>query len=142
MLSCEFCEISKNTIFTEHLWATASVIIWMFTDICIVIVSTMWLGGSDLQPYLKLLTVFAKKLQALSHAALLNKKLQHSWFQVISNSNKLFEDIPAMSLTHNKSLITYNSHNGKLIWKCIHLPRCCFEQNLVEVYFHIFIFFD
>ena len=22
--SCEFCEISKNNIFTEHLWATAS----------------------------------------------------------------------------------------------------------------------
>ena len=24
MLSCEFCEIAKNTFFTEHLWATAS----------------------------------------------------------------------------------------------------------------------
>ena len=24
MLSCDFCEISKNTFFTEHLWATAS----------------------------------------------------------------------------------------------------------------------
>ena len=24
VLSCEFCEISKNTVFTEHLWATAS----------------------------------------------------------------------------------------------------------------------
>ena len=23
-VSCEFCEISKNTFFTEHLWATAS----------------------------------------------------------------------------------------------------------------------
>ena len=23
---CEFCQISKNTFFTEHLWATASVI--------------------------------------------------------------------------------------------------------------------
>ena len=23
---CEFCEISKNTFFTEHLWTTASVI--------------------------------------------------------------------------------------------------------------------
>ena len=26
LLSCEFCEISKNTFFTEHLWATASVL--------------------------------------------------------------------------------------------------------------------
>ena len=24
MFSCDFCEISKNTFFTEHLWATAS----------------------------------------------------------------------------------------------------------------------
>ena len=24
MFSCEFCEISKNTFFTEHLWASAS----------------------------------------------------------------------------------------------------------------------
>ena len=22
--SCEFCEISKNTVFTEHVWTTAS----------------------------------------------------------------------------------------------------------------------
>ena len=25
VFSCEFCEISKNTFFTEHLWVTASV---------------------------------------------------------------------------------------------------------------------
>ena len=25
---CEFCEISKNTFFTEHIWATAPDIIW------------------------------------------------------------------------------------------------------------------
>ena len=25
VFSCEFCEISKNTFFTEHLWATASI---------------------------------------------------------------------------------------------------------------------
>ena len=24
MFSCEFCQISKNTFFTEHLWTTAS----------------------------------------------------------------------------------------------------------------------
>ena len=24
MFSCEFCEISKNTFFTEHLWTNAS----------------------------------------------------------------------------------------------------------------------
>ena len=25
VFSCEFCEISKNTFFTEYLWATASI---------------------------------------------------------------------------------------------------------------------
>ena len=44
VLSCEFCEISKNTFFTEHLWTTASIIIWIFTDICIVIVSTKFVA--------------------------------------------------------------------------------------------------
>ena len=24
VFSCEFCEISKNTFFTEHLWSTSS----------------------------------------------------------------------------------------------------------------------
>ena len=27
MLSCEFCEIFKNTFFTEHLWTSASLIL-------------------------------------------------------------------------------------------------------------------
>ena len=27
MFSCEFCEISKNIFFTEHVWATASVLV-------------------------------------------------------------------------------------------------------------------
>ena len=40
VLSCEFCEIFKNTFLTEHLWMTASIIIWIFTDICTVVVST------------------------------------------------------------------------------------------------------
>ena len=31
VFSCEFCEISKNTYFTEHPWATASK---FFTDCC------------------------------------------------------------------------------------------------------------
>ena len=40
VFSCEFSEISKNIFFTEHLWTTAAIITWIFTDICIVIVST------------------------------------------------------------------------------------------------------
>ena len=39
VLSCEFCEIFKNTFFTENLWRTASIIIWILTGIYIVIVS-------------------------------------------------------------------------------------------------------
>ena len=42
--SCEFCEIFKNTFFTEHLLTTASIIIWIFTDIYIVIVSTKFVA--------------------------------------------------------------------------------------------------
>ena len=44
VLSCEFCEIFKNTFLTEHLWTTASITIWIFTDICIVIVSTKFVA--------------------------------------------------------------------------------------------------
>ena len=33
----------------------------------------------------------------------------------IRNSNNLFQDISAISLTHNQSLITCNSQNNKLI---------------------------
>ena len=29
VFSCEFCKISKNTFFTEHLWKTASVLCWL-----------------------------------------------------------------------------------------------------------------
>ena len=29
MFSCEFCQISKNTFFTEHLWATAPIFIFV-----------------------------------------------------------------------------------------------------------------
>ena len=30
VFSCEFCEIAKNTFFTEHLWTTACVTNKMF----------------------------------------------------------------------------------------------------------------
>ena len=29
VFSCEFCEIFKNTFFTEHLWATISEVLWI-----------------------------------------------------------------------------------------------------------------
>ena len=29
VFSCEFCEISKNTFFTEHLWVTVSDQTWI-----------------------------------------------------------------------------------------------------------------
>ena len=34
MFSCEFCEISENTFFTEHLWTTASYILNEFLKFC------------------------------------------------------------------------------------------------------------
>ena len=33
MFSCEFCEIFKNTIFTEHLWVTASANVYKYLKI-------------------------------------------------------------------------------------------------------------
>ena len=41
----------------------------------------------------------------------------------IRNSNNLFKHVSAIFLTQNQSLITCNSHNDKLIWKCTHLPK-------------------
>ena len=94
----------------------------------------------------KLLTVCAKKLQALRYETLSKRDFNtvgFKWnFFKISNSNNLFEDFPAMSLTHNKSLVTCNSHNDKLIWKCIYLPKCYSEKNLVEKYIFISLFFS
>ena len=61
------------------------------------------------------------------------KRLQHKYFPVkflrtrfsteqlwwllfkIRNSNNLFKDVSLISLTHNQSLMTCNSHNDKLI---------------------------
>ena len=37
------------------------------------------------------------------------------FFKISNSKSNLFEDVPAMSLTHNKFLITYNSYNDKLI---------------------------
>ena len=31
VFSCEFCEIFKNTFFTEHLWTTAFVIVFLLS---------------------------------------------------------------------------------------------------------------
>ena len=42
-----------------------------------------------------------------------------------SNSNNLFKYLSAIFLTHNKSLITCDSHNDKITQKCIHLPKIC-----------------
>ena len=33
MISCEFCEISKKTFFTEHLWTTASGLDWLLIEL-------------------------------------------------------------------------------------------------------------
>ena len=46
----------------------------------------------------------------------------------ISNINNLFKDFSAISRMQNQPLITCNSHNDKPIWKCIHLPKTCFDR--------------
>ena len=46
----------------------------------------------------------------------------------ISNCNNMFKDVSAISLTRNQSLIACNSHNDKLVWKSIHLPKPCSDR--------------
>ena len=61
------------------------------------------------------------KLAGLQTCIFIKRRLQHRWFSVkfaffkISNNSNLFEDFSAISLAHNKSLITCNPHNDKLI---------------------------
>ena len=63
-----------------------------------------------------MLPVFAKKLQAFRYATLLKEtstQLVSSFKSIvkISDSNNLFEDFPAKTLAHNKSLITLTMTN-------------------------------
>ena len=50
MFSCEFCEISKNTFFTEHFRATASVLVWL---ICKFFLITMHETDTAAEVYLQ-----------------------------------------------------------------------------------------
>ena len=84
---------------------------------------------------LKNLGVSFKKASGLRACKFIKKRLQHRYFTVklvkfsgahllqkhsrclvfkISNSNILFKKFSGIAFTHNKSLITFNSHNDKL----------------------------
>ena len=43
LLSCEFCQISKNTFFTEHVWTTAFKDFHLDFHIRILELKTVWL---------------------------------------------------------------------------------------------------
>ena len=74
------------------------------------------------------------------------KRLQHRYFPVkltrfsralflkeqyrTSNSNNLLKDFSGTPLTHNKSLITCNSHNDKLNLKMHSLTKNLFSQSI------------
>ena len=105
---------------------------------------------------LEAVNCLCKKVAGPQACNFIKKRLQHSWFQVkfdffffkiskVTTCSNIFQLCllrTYMSLTNLTNLTnqTWNSHNDKVIWKCIHLPKFCSEQNLVEVYFHIFIF--
>ena len=40
VFSCEFCKISKNTFFTEHVWATASINFWSY--LCKIVIQSTY----------------------------------------------------------------------------------------------------
>ena len=54
MISCEFCEIFKNTFFTEHLQTTASVFharkTWRFQLAPVLLQDHLFRGRKDAQP--------------------------------------------------------------------------------------------
>ena len=56
MFSCEFCEISKNTFFTEHLRATASICLCFHENIIVrgVIFEVVYIDGKRLLAHLQL----------------------------------------------------------------------------------------
>ena len=49
VFSCEFCKISKNTFFTEHIWATASILYFLRMSISSPFGKK--LGGRPTKPY-------------------------------------------------------------------------------------------
>ena len=53
VLSCEFCEISKNTIFTEHLRTTVSVSIYINKYICLIYMGLQFLAVDDWKKVIK-----------------------------------------------------------------------------------------
>ena len=53
----------------------------------------------------------------------------------ISDNNNLLKDFSAKCLTHNISLILYNSHKDKLVQKYMNLLKTCFDCTFFPTYF-------
>ena len=90
MFSCEICEISKNTFFTEHFWASASELLIMVVSVCQVsqkknvINRRVLVYGQTVSVSLRDLSHFALKFVSIKR-----KKLQLVLFQHIIIKNLL-----------------------------------------------------
>ena len=102
MISCEFCKISKNTFFTEHLWTTASFLKERLWHRCFPVIFVKFLRTPFLQKHLwttasLYMGLYIKLLYILLLYMLLPKYERYS--------KKLNENI---SLTTSACWITYN----------------------------------
>ena len=73
---CEFCGISKNTIFTEHLWATASIIHCLYQTENLHLRDAFW-------PVMTLGTSFLENVLRTERPLIYENQI--SWFQKYEN---------------------------------------------------------
>ena len=83
VLSCEFCEISKNSFFTEHLWATASE--EHLQPAASTFLETVWKQHSS-HPNLAKGTFDETKIKCCSNQSVLNKNV--SYHKVLGEDRK------------------------------------------------------
>ena len=79
VFSCEFCEISESTFFTEHIWATASENL----------IFTIFQLRKHFKPFCPILSYFSKFRPANSDPVLYNSKHLSSFLDIVSS---LLED--------------------------------------------------
>ena len=105
VLSCKFCEISKNTFFTEHLWTTAS-FIFMTNQIILGVVQRNYIYPFN-HDYLKIIrekNVYITSSNLLrSIAASYNNK-----------NNKKNHNITKNEINKNNNNNNNNINNGNL----------------------------
>ena len=106
VFSCGFCEISKNTFFTEHLWTTASVSISF----------SLWKWDMEIHAFLKTILVFLLKLKEHYRTAFFESSLSDVWSKLITS---FFLLINPLSGNPTKWSNTLKQFVGNLLANCL-----------------------